>query len=310
MSRLLGSVGDGGKNVPSDVKAVQYLLSVRGMNPGVIDSICGKKTIAAIERFQYGFMSHPDGVVDVDGNTWRRLAGQTAAPVVRTASTSGPSATPKPPRIPTVPRPSLVPPVSGSAKPIVSVDNKGLKGLIAVPPKSSFNIGLVPVNNAYMIKTLGKPRPEGGYGKNDSVITNPKLRDAMTTKDVGPFKVTGLAPAVASLANVMAEIKQQHFDVYSALTYGGMKVCRLQRNSPTAISNHSWGTAIDLGIGKRDGFADVDVRGDKKTYIGLARIAPIFNKHGWYWGAAFGTEDAMHFEGSKALIDQWARSLV
>jgi hypothetical protein len=30
------------------------------------------------------------------------------------------------------------------------------------------------------------------------------------------------------------------------------------------------------------------------------------NQHGWYWGAAFRTEDAMHFEASRSLISQWA----
>ncbi len=295
-------MGDGGRNFPSDVKAVQYLLSVHGADPGTIDSICGKRTIAAIERFQYGFMSHPDGIVDVDGTTWRRLAGQTHKPPPRTAA---PPATPKPARKPTVPKPP-----AAAAPPAPTTAIGSIKTLIPVPAKTSMNVGLNRVDNNYMIRVLGKPRPEGGYGKNDSEITNQKLKKAMATRDVGPFRATGLGPAVASLAQVMADIKIAHPEVYQSLTNGGMKVCRLQRGSATAISNHSWGTAIDLGIGKRNGFADVDVRDDQKTFLGLALIAPIFNRHGWYWGAAFGHEDAMHFEGSKSLIDQWARGLV
>ena len=77
----------------------------------------------------------------------------------------------------------------------------------------------------------------------------------------------------------------------------GMLCCRLVRGSATAISNHSWGTAIDLTL---DGV--LDVYGDDKVQYGLTLIAPIFNRHGWYWGAAFRTEDGMHFEGSKALV--------
>jgi len=42
---------------------------------------------------------------------------------------------------------------------------------------------------------------------------------------------------------------------------------------------------------------------------GLTLIAPIFQRHGWCWGAAFRKEDGMHFEGSKTLIDQWAAAL-
>ncbi|MGC4064845.1 MAG: peptidoglycan-binding protein [Polyangiaceae bacterium] len=41
------------------------------------------------------------------------------------------------------------------------------------------------------------------------------------------------------------------------------------------------------------------------TQLGLAQIAPIFNRHGWYWGAGFGREDAMHFEVGDERIRAW-----
>lgn len=81
-----------------------------------------------------------------------------------------------------------------------------------------------------------------------------------------------------------------------------MLCCRKQRGS-NKISSHSWGTAIDL---KLDG--KLDVRGNRKVHYGLSLIAPIFNRHGWFWGAAFRTEDAMHFEVGKAKLDQWKNS--
>jgi murein L,D-transpeptidase YcbB/YkuD len=34
-------------------------------------------------------------------------------------------------------------------------------------------------------------------------------------------------------------------------------------------------------------------------------IAPIFNKHGWFWGAGFRTEDAMHFECGLDLVHKF-----
>ena len=34
-----------------------------------------------------------------------------------------------------------------------------------------------------------------------------------------------------------------------------------------------------------------------------------FCKHGWYWGAAFRKEDAMHFEASKTLVESWSKAL-
>ena len=83
-----------------------------------------------------------------------------------------------------------------------------------------------------------------------------------------------------------------------------MLCCRLMRGSANAISNHSWGTAIDLTL---DGV--LDQRGDDKVQFGLTLIAPIFNRHGWYWGAGFPTEDGMHFEGSAAKIGEWKSQL-
>jgi hypothetical protein len=50
----------------------------------------------------------------------------------------------------------------------------------------------------------------------------------------------------------------------------------------------------------------LDRRGDKQVQVGLTLIASIMNQHGWYWGAAFRTEDAMHFEASQSLILKWA----
>jgi hypothetical protein len=76
-----------------------------------------------------------------------------------------------------------------------------------------------------------------------------------------------------------------------------MLCARFVRGSTTAISNHAWGTAIDLTL---DGV--LDRRGDGRVQVGLTRIAPIFNRHSWFWGAGFRTEDAMHFEGSDELI--------
>jgi hypothetical protein len=73
--KLGGSVGHGGRNDHDDVELVQQLLADNGHDPGVIDGICGAKTIAAIRKFQSGFLSSPDGRVDPDGRTFRELLG-------------------------------------------------------------------------------------------------------------------------------------------------------------------------------------------------------------------------------------------
>ena len=86
-------------------------------------------------------------------------------------------------------------------------------------------------------------------------------------------------------------------DGVCGLGSAGMLCCRFVRGSTTSISNHSWGTAIDLTIN-----GVLDKRGNGQVQYGLALIAPIFNQHGWYWGAGFATEDGMHFEISQDLL--------
>ena len=52
----------------------------------------------------------------------------------------------------------------------------------------------------------------------------------------------------------------------------------------------------------------LDVRGDRKSQYALNVIVPIFNKHKWYWGGSFPTEDSMHFEVSKEKLLEWHNS--
>jgi putative peptidoglycan binding protein/D-alanyl-D-alanine carboxypeptidase-like protein len=164
-----------------------------------------------------------------------------------------------------------------------------------IPIPENTNPGLHAAKQMTMLSLLGNPR--GHYNDDCQPVTNPGLRGLIVTADVGPFRVAGLEPAVRSLAKVLAEIREKEREVHDSLGSSGMLCARLVRGSQTSISNHSWGTAIDLNLN-----GDLDHRGDRKVQVGLARIAPIFNSHGWYWGAGFPTEDAMHFELSDEKI--------
>jgi hypothetical protein len=273
---ITASVGASGRNRPSDVRTIQELLTQVGANPGRADGRCGPNTVRAILTFQSGFMHRPDGRVDPNGITWRRLNNGSPA---------------------TAPRPATATEVGDSP-----LEGSDILMRLPRPDRSTLNSGLVAVSPAFMIQQLGRPRED--YSTDCQPMTNPTLRRHVVRESVGPFSVTGLRPAVISLRLAFADVALEQPRVYGALGTAGMLCCRWIRGSTTAVSNHSWGTAIDL---KLNGV--LDRRGDDSVQLGLTLIASIMNRHGWYWGAAFRTEDAMHFEAGRALITQWAPQL-
>lgn len=169
--------------------------------------------------------------------------------------------------------------------------------LIEIP--DNINQGLNAARQITMLSLLGNPRG-GNYDQTCRPITNANLRRLVITKDVGPFRMTGLSPAIDSLEEVLKDVRDEQRQVFDGLGTAGMLCARFVRGSTVSISNHSWGTAVDLNLN-----GQLDNPGNGRTQRGLALIAPIFNRHGWYWGAAFPREDAMHFE----LSDQKIREL-
>lgn len=84
----------------------------------------------------------------------------------------------------------------------------------------------------------------------------------------------------------------------------GAICCRLIKRAgggcASSWSNHAFGFAVDM---KMDGI--LDAHGDGCIHKPLFDIAPYFNKYKLYWGAAFSSEDAMHFEVSAQLAATW-----
>jgi hypothetical protein len=182
--------------------------------------------------------------------------------------------------------------------------------IINTPPKDTFNHGLSSPDNNDMIELLGYPREDGKYSSvgDCSELNNPNLSNMMEIKNVGPFKATGLKPALSSLTIILSQVKNQYPDLYAVLHSEGMLCARYTKiNQPDGsikigpnLSNHSWGTAIDINI---DGV--LDEQGSNTVQKGLWILASFFNANGWYWGAGFKTEDGMHFEVSLNLLQQW-----
>jgi hypothetical protein len=170
--------------------------------------------------------------------------------------------------------------------------------LIPKPAITGYNVGLANAGNATMRAQFGAPRAT--YSQACQAVTNATLAGRIVTRNAGPFHVTGLDSAVTSLSTIMGAIAVDQRLVYRVLGTAGMLCARYVRGSTTSVSNHSWGTAIDLTL---DGI--LDPRGDDQIQFGLHLISGIFNANGWYWGAGFTTEDAQHFEAGTALVSTW-----
>ncbi len=177
--------------------------------------------------------------------------------------------------------------------------NSDYTRLVPKPSQDSVNRDRTNLRQATMLTLFGEP---SALRTQDCVeVTNPKLRANIVTQSVGPFHVTGHRQAVLSLTNVLADVHKGEPDLYAILGTEGMLCARLTRGSTSHWSNHAWGFAVDITVG-----GILDRRGDNQVQVGLLRLYPFFHQHGWWWGVAFPTEDAMHFEVSDELVHTWS----
>ncbi|PWJ16548.1 M15 family metallopeptidase [Jannaschia seohaensis] len=181
-----------------------------------------------------------------------------------------------------------------------AVDHGGFEGMtdVGILAKDRFNKGITQPRNRVMLEVLGHPRTS--YGESCQGVTQTRLRSLMETRQVGPIRVTMIKPALDSLERIMAKLRESEPALHDALGTAGALCVRLIRGSRSSVSNHSWGTAIDVKLqGQLDGF------GDGGTQFGLLLLAELFNEEGWYWGATYNREDSMHFEVGVETLRRW-----
>lgn len=176
-----------------------------------------------------------------------------------------------------------------------------------VPIPSGINKGVTKARQSTMLEVFGKPC---SLAADCVAVTNAKVRKLLVTRNVGPFTVEGIKPAVDAVERALAKARVAQPEVLKVLGTAGMLCCRRIRRpagqapSPN-FSNHSWGSAIDLKIK-----GALDPRGDGKTQLGILLISPFFNEERFFWGAGFkgSDEDAMHFEASDELVREWQKN--
>jgi hypothetical protein len=180
--------------------------------------------------------------------------------------------------------------------------------LTKIPAKEGLNPGLTRALPATLAAALGVPDMHGmDAAKCYNARATAALQRRLVKADVGPFTVTGHSAAVASLKRIFAAVRREHPELYAQVKTAGMLCIRLRRqinadgttSSGKELSNHSYGTAIDLYFGK-----GADFKRDGKCAGGLLALYPYFLKEGWFWGAAIpGNEDPMHFELAEETLE-------
>jgi uncharacterized coiled-coil protein SlyX len=192
----------------------------------------------------------------------------------------------------------VIVPDAGEGENFESQDETAAPTEIMLLAKSRFNRGITQPRNRTMLELLGQPRDS--YGTDCQSVTNPSLDALIDTRQIGPIKVTMLRPALDSLERVMTRLRENEPDIYAKIGTAGALCVRFIRGSTSSISNHSWGTAIDITMqGELDGF------GDGGTQLGLVILAEYFNDEGWFWGATYNREDSMHFEVGEETLRAW-----
>lgn len=171
-----------------------------------------------------------------------------------------------------------------------------------IPIPVGINTKYGPARQSTIKALMGEPIGKATTKCQNSKVSA-KVKNHLVTKDVGPFRLTGFGPFLDILTAVFAEYKQKFPKEYEDLSTAGCLCVRLVRGSKHLLSNHSWGTAVDLGYG-----GAVDRRGDGLTYRGLLNLYSIAKKYKLFWGASFATEDAMHFEASEQLLREWDKA--
>jgi hypothetical protein len=170
--------------------------------------------------------------------------------------------------------------------------------VVLVADRRTLNKGLTVAGSSFMESFLGRPRET--VDDECRAMTNEKLAAMLALEDVGPIRARMLHPAAESLRAVFDNVRRTDPDLYERINTSGSLCVRRIRGTQNSLSNHSFGTALDLNIDDvLDGFAD------GRTQLGLTILADFFNQEGWIWGAGFGREDSMHFEVSRDLLERW-----
>lgn len=175
--------------------------------------------------------------------------------------------------------------------------------MVPTPNRRSMNSGLSAAKVSTLKELFGAfPNLPADCGTN----RNAKISAMLETRNVGPFRVTGIKPALDSLERIFAAVKRDHPDLYKIVGTAGMHCYRKVRGG-SSPSNHCAGTAIDLTVGGVLPAMDYTPETPDLIPNGFVVLYGYFHKEGWFWAAGYagGRVDAMHFEVADETLRQW-----
>lgn len=228
------------------------------------DGIVGPNTWALAVKLSYPPQAVPDGSVQDDQDT-------------------APDADDPVPPVPTVDKTSPSwPPRPAWAKPLVSqAEREAVLGkLTYVPAPTASNPEAIRITNDFAAKNIAK-------------FSIPLL----SKNPISMHKIAG--PQFQAWCRAIEAVGLGD----RIISYAGCWVPRFVRGSRTRLSNHSWGSAIDINV-------PWNGRGRQSALVGkkgcVREIAEMCYDFGLFWGGHYkgAPEDGMHFEVRAALTPE------
>jgi len=158
-----------------------------------------------------------------------------------------------------------------------------------------------PVAISRLLEVFGQPAKN--IGDKCGGVDSEALRSQLRNEGVGLFSVTMLGPAVESLRYILSEMEKSEPELWKRLSTLGSICVRYVRGSATSLSNHSFGTAIDISIDRK--IIPLGTTGTGELEQSIRRVAEYFERAGWVWGGKFQIPDPMHFEVGSELFERW-----
>lgn len=175
------------------------------------------------------------------------------------------------------------------------------------PPKDLFPLSMVDRQRKFgRIEYISDPTDlcleavrvmNGWVAKNIVTVSVPQLLVLAQAHPKGGFPKKGLVEVHRLVADPLVALFEawEEADLLDRiLSYGGLLALRFIRGSDTILSNHAFGSAVDINVAWNP-------LGCRPALVGqegsVRDLVPIANSLGWYWGGHYTTrQDGMHFE--------------